>query len=166
MNLAPLRSALLSAAEDEAHSAVAAAGTEATAELSVADAQVTQLVARARAEAEEAGGREASRIVGRARSEAAGVVLRAQRDLYDELCARVQAAALELRQDPNYGRLLERLQAIARAQLGEEATLEVDPPGIGGVRGFSGSRYIDLSLPALAERCLVSCGPDLDALWR
>jgi len=166
MNLGPLRSTILSAAETEADSAALAAAAEAATELSLAEAQVASVLAGARAEAEDDAGREALRVVGRARSDAGRVVLRARRDVYDELCARVPAAALELRHDPTYGRLLERLQAIARAQLGEDATLDVDPPGVGGVRGFSGSRHIDLTLPALAERSLVSLGPELELLWR
>jgi vacuolar-type H+-ATPase subunit E/Vma4 len=166
MNLAPLRSALLSAAEAEADSAVLAAATEAKVELSVAEAQVAGLRARARAEAEGAAEKEALRVVGRAQSDGRRVVLRARRDVYDELCARVKAATPELRHEPTYGHLLERLQTIARTQLGDDATLDVDPPDVGGVRGFSGSRHIDLSLPALAERCLAARGPDLEAFWR
>jgi vacuolar-type H+-ATPase subunit E/Vma4 len=166
MNLAPLRSALLSAAQAEADSSALATATEAAAELSLAEAQVASVLAGARAEAEDAAGREARRIVGRARSDARRIALRARRDVYDELCVRVKAAALELRHDPTYDRLLERLQAIARAQLGEDATLDVDPPGVGGVRGVSGSRHIDLTLSALAERSLASLGPELELLWR
>lgn len=166
MNLAPLRSALLSAAEAEADSAALAAAAEAATELALAEAQVASVLAGARAEAADAAGREALRIVGRARSDAGRVVLRARRDVYDELCAQVHAAALELRHDPAYGSLLERLQAVVRAQLGEDATLDVDPPGLGGVRGFSGSRHVDLSLPALAARALASLGPELELLWR
>ncbi len=166
MNHGPLRGALLSAAEAEADAAALTAATKATAEFSLAEAQVASVLAGARAEAADAANREAVRIVGRARSDARRVVLRARRDVYDELCARVKAAALELRHDPTYGRLLKRLQAVARAQLGEDATLDVDPPGVGGVRGFSGSRHVDLSLPTLAERCLVSLGPELESLWR
>lgn len=165
MNLGPLRSALLSAAEAEADSVALAAAAEGATELSRAEAQVARALADARAEAQDAAGREAVRIVGRARSDARSVILRARRDVYDELCARVQGAALELRDDPAYGRLQERLQALATAQLGEDVTLDVDPPGLGGVRGLSGSRHIDLSLPALAERCLDSLGPQLESLW-
>ncbi|MGZ8716957.1 MAG: hypothetical protein ACXWYO_07585 [Gaiellaceae bacterium] len=166
MNLGPLRSALLSAAEAEANSAALAAAAEGATELSLAEAQVASVLAGARAEAEDAAGREALRIVGRARGDARRVVLRARRDVYDQLCARVHAGALELRDDPTYGRLLERLQALATAQLGEDATLDVDPPGAGGVRSSSGSRHVDLSLPALAERALASLGPELELLWR
>jgi vacuolar-type H+-ATPase subunit E/Vma4 len=166
MNLGPLRSALLSAAEAEADSAALAAAAEAASELSLAESQAASVLAAARAEAEDAAGREALRIVGRARGDAGKIVLRARRDVYDQLCARVQAAALELRDDPLYSRLLERLQALAIAQLGEDATLDVDPPGVGGVRGVSGSRQVDLSLPALAQRSLGSRGPELEVLWQ
>jgi len=166
MNLAPLRSALLSAAEAEANAAAVAAAKEAAAELSLAEAQIAGLLDGARTEAESAVGRETSRILGRARSDAGRAVLGAQRDLYDELCARAKTAALELRHDPGYAGLLVRLQAIARARLGDDATLDVDPPDAGGVRGFSGSRHVDLSLPALAERALASLGPELERLWR
>lgn len=166
MNLGPLRRALLSAAEVEADSTARAAATEAAGELSLAEARVADVLARVRAEAADAAAREALRVVGRARSDAGGIVLRARRDAYDELCARVTEAALELRHDPGYGRLLETLQASARALLGEDAILEIDPPGVGGVRASSGSRYVDLSLPALAKRSLDSFGPELELAWQ
>jgi vacuolar-type H+-ATPase subunit E/Vma4 len=166
MNLDPLRNTLLSAAAADADAITLAATTEAAEKLSIAEAQVANELARARAEADAAAAGEALRIAGRARSNARQAVLRAQRNVYDELRMRVVAAALELRHDPEYDELLERLQDRARELLGESATVEIDPPGVGGVRASSGSRHVDLSLPALAERSLASLGPDLELIWR
>ncbi|HEY7691271.1 MAG TPA: hypothetical protein VH816_02920 [Gaiellaceae bacterium] len=100
-----------------------------------------------------------------ARRRARTTVLAAKRELYEELCRRAKAAARSLRDDPGYPALLEQLVATARAQLGEDAMLEIDPPGQGGVRGSSGTRHVDYTLDALAERCLERLGGGLERLW-
>lgn len=166
MNIAPLRTALLSLAEAEAEFLTADAAARAAQEISDAEAEVTALVDRTRTKGEAAARREAVRIVGRARSQGRALVLAAQREVYDELRRRTFAAVQELRADPAYDRLLERLEAVARARLGAEVSVEIDPPEIGGVRASSGPRRIDLSLPALAERCLAGLGSELERLWR
>jgi vacuolar-type H+-ATPase subunit E/Vma4 len=166
MNVAPLRTALLSAAEAEAESVIVDASSRAAREISDAQAEVTALVDRARAEGEAAARREAIHVVGRARSEGRALVLAAQREVYDELHRRTLADVEALRLEPAYGRLLERLEGMARAQLGPKASVEVDPPTIGGVRASSGKRRIDLTLPALADRCLAALGTELERLWQ
>jgi vacuolar-type H+-ATPase subunit E/Vma4 len=123
------------------------------------------LVERARAE-----GVAAAEIVDRqeqaaARRRARAMVLAAKRELYEELCRQASAAAHLLRDDPGYPALLERLSAAVRAQLGEDAELEVDPSEAGGVRGSSGPRHVDYTLDALAERCLERLGGGLERLW-
>jgi vacuolar-type H+-ATPase subunit E/Vma4 len=145
-------------------------------ELAEADRQVAAM----RAEAEERGralveearreGIAAAGIVGRqdraaARRRARAVVLTAKRELYEELCRQAKAAVRSLRDDPGYPALLERLAATVRAQLGEDAVVEVDPPGPGGVRGSSGGRHVDYTLDALAERCRERLGGGLERLW-
>ncbi len=166
MNASPLRTALLSAAEADAESLIVDASSRAAREISDAQAEVTALVDRARAEGEAAARREAVHVVGRARSEGRALVLAAQREVYDELHRRTLADVDGLRLEPAYGHLLERLEGMARAQLGPNASVEVDPPTIGGVRASSGPRRIDLTLPALADRCLTALGTELERLWR
>ena len=166
MNVAPLRRALLSVAEAEAESVVGDASSRAARELSDARAEVAALVERARAEGEAAARHDALRVVARARREGRALLLGAQREVYDELRRRAHAAVEELRFEPAYPRLLDRLEGVARAQLGPGAAVEVDPPEVGGVRASSGRRRIDLTLPTLAERCLAGLGGDLERLWR
>jgi vacuolar-type H+-ATPase subunit E/Vma4 len=166
VNVAPLRTALLSDAEANAESVAMDAAARAAREVSDAQAEVSALVDHARAEAETAARREAMRVVGRARSEGRALRLTAQRDVYDELRERTFASVQELRSEPVYSRLLDRLDGIARAQLGPSAAVEVDPPVVGGIRASSGPRRIDLTLPTLAERCLARLGTDLERLWR
>ena len=166
MNVDPLRSAVLSAAETEAESVLDDATSRAAREISDARADVAALVDRARAEGEAAARLEGMRLVGRARSEGRALVLAARRQAYDDLRGRTFAAVTELRAEPAYPHLLDRLQGVAQARLGHGVSLEVDPPSLGGVRASSGPRRIDLTLPALAERCLAGLGTDLERLWR
>jgi len=153
---------------------------EARADAARARAEGDRQIAAMHAEAEERGGAlveqaraegiAAAEIVGRqdqaaARRRARAIVLAAKRELYEELCRQARAAARSLRDDPAYPALLEQLTATVRAQLGEDAVLEVDPPGAGGVRGSSGARHVDYTLDALTERCLGRIGGGLERLW-
>jgi vacuolar-type H+-ATPase subunit E/Vma4 len=83
----------------------------------------------------------------------------------EEVRARAREAAVRLREDPRYPELLERLKRIAIAQLGNEAELEVDPSGVGGVIAHAGSVRVDYTLPALAERALEALDGELERLW-
>jgi len=123
------------------------------------------LVEQARAEGVAAAAIVGGQAQAAARRQARAVVLAAKRELYEQLCRQARLAARSLRDDPGYPALLERLGAAARAQLGEKAVLEVDPPGAGGVRGSSGARHVDYTLDALAERCLERLGGRLERLW-
>ncbi len=92
-------------------------------------------------------------------------VLATQRVAYEELRRRARTAVLALRDDPGYPELLERLAAACRRDLGEQAQLEIDPPEAGGVRARAGTRRVDYTLIALAERCVEELGPRLRRLW-
>jgi len=70
-----------------------------------------------------------------------------------------------LRGEPDYARLLERLSAACRRELGDGVELDVDPDELGGVRGTAGTRAVDYTLVAIAERCVDGLGPRLAALW-
>jgi hypothetical protein len=83
----------------------------------------------------------------------------------DELRRRAREAALELRERPDYPELLECLSDAARSQLGDDAELEVDLPGRGGVIGRRGNASVDYTLPAMADRTIDEMGVALERLW-
>jgi hypothetical protein len=163
----PLRDALLERAHAEAEHVLAAADERAAELLAEAEAHGAALVAQARAEGLAAAALAGAHEQALARRRARTLVLAAQRELYEELRRQARAAVHDLRRDlRRYATLLERLSAAARAQLGEGAELEVDPPGAGGVRAADGPRSVDYTLDALVERCVARLGDGLERLWR
>jgi vacuolar-type H+-ATPase subunit E/Vma4 len=156
---------LLADARSEAERALAQADEEAGTAIESARREAAELVAAARAGGEAEGRTEAARDLAHEHALARIEVLAARRSLYDELRRCARESVLSLRDEPGYPDLLERLAAAARRDLGEEAELEVDPPDAGGVRARAGSRSVDYTLPALAERCLAGLGHSLDRLW-
>ncbi len=133
----------------------------------VADARLEAdgLISEARRAGECDGGRRAASIRAQGQRVLRERELTARRDVYDR--ARVEAveAVAALRAAEGYPSLLERLTAAARARLGEDAVVEVDPER-GGVIARAGVRLVDLTLPALADRCLEGMGVRLRELWR
>ena len=165
MSLDTAREALLTDARSRAQEIVAQAETEAAEQIEPARRQADALVAAARAQGEADGRLEATREEAVARFSARMTVLAEQRASYDELRRRARAAVLRLRDEADYPELLERLAAAARRDLGDDAQLQIDPPDVGGVRGTAGTRAVDYTLVALADRCVDDLGPRLAALW-
>jgi hypothetical protein len=97
------------------------------------------------------------------RQDARRTLLRAQRDLYDELRQRCRTAAAALAESPGYEELRQQLAERALAQLGPGAT--VTDSGDGGVLASAGDRWLDLALPTLADRALERSGPEVAELW-
>lgn len=165
MNLEPLRRALRAETEadtDRRRSEIAAECERIVAE---AETAARELVRAARLEGERAAVREASRRHASSARRARETVLTARRGLVDELRRRSRAAALELRGQRGYAALLERLQSAARAQLGDDAQLVVDPSGRGGVVGRHGGASVDYTLPAIVDRTIDGLGVQLERLW-
>ena len=162
----PVRSAVLAQAEADVERILETADDRAASVLAEAEAEGTALVEDARSEGASVASVAEAHVEARARRRARTLVLGAQRDLYRELRREALEAARALRQDPLYPDLLDRLSAEARAQLGDDTALEVDPPDVGGVRASSGRRHVDYTLDALAERCLARLGSRVERLWR
>jgi hypothetical protein len=98
-----------------------------------------------------------------ARRRARGLILTAQREMYDELR---DAVARGARADPRYPALLERLARAGQRQFGPGADVELDRDGEGGVRITRKGRRIDWSLAAIVGGGLDSLGPRITELWR
>ena len=165
MSLDTASDALLAEARRRAQEILAQAEIEASEQVEPARRQADELVAAARAQVEAGGRLEAAREEAVARFSAHMTVLAEQRASYDELRRRARVAVLTLRDEADYPELLERLAAAARRDLGDDAQLQIDPPDLGGVRGTAGTRAVDYTLAALADRCVDDLGPRLAALW-
>jgi vacuolar-type H+-ATPase subunit E/Vma4 len=165
MNLEPLRRALRAETEAEADRRRAEVAAECKRIVAEAELAAQGLVHEARLEGERAAARETARRQAGAARRAREASLAARRDLVDELRRRSRLEVLELREQPDYPALLERLSAAARSQLGDDAELVVDPPGRGGVIARRGEASVDYTLAAMADRVIDDLGADLERLW-
>lgn len=134
--------------------------------LELAREEAEAQVAQGRLEGERAGKRAAARVRAAAIRESRGSRLQAQQALVDELRAQAREAARRLCEGPGYDELLDRLSVTARNQLGPDAKMERDPPGLGGLRARAGTRSVDYTLPTLVERTIEELGEAVEALWR
>jgi vacuolar-type H+-ATPase subunit E/Vma4 len=165
MTLETARDALLADARATANDARAEAQAAAAGRLDAARREADAIVARAREQGDAEGRERGALEEGVARTLARMEVLAARREAYEELRRQARAAVLRLRDDPGYPQLLDRLAAAARRDLGDDALLERDPGDAGGVRASRGSRRVDHTLVALADRCVDDLGVALQRLW-
>lgn len=166
MNLEPLQVALRAETEAEVQERLAAVDAECARTLAEAEAKAHELAREGRHEGEGAAAKEAARRRATATRRARELRLRAQNRQVNELRLRSGEAVLRLREDGRYPEFLDRLARTARDQLGPDAEVEVDPPGLGGVIGRKGRVSVDYTLPALADRAIASLGDELEGLWR
>ncbi|ANZ13796.1 hypothetical protein SNOUR_02380 [Streptomyces noursei ATCC 11455] len=162
--LAPVRTALLRAAEEEAHQLVAAAHRDAEAVIATARSRSTAVLREARRQGEQDGGRAAADATARARHTVRTGLLRAQAEAYDELRRTVLSRVRQCRREPGYPAVREQLSDQVRRLLGPEAVVIEHPRG--GVIGTAGGRTVDLSLDALALRVFDGAGAGIESLWR
>lgn len=161
--LAPVRETLLRGALSDAAAARARGDRAAAMRREQAAEDAAALLGRARAEGRSIARSAAAARARGARRQARGIVLAAQRRLYEELRSRAVQAALGLHDDPGYPALIERWRRAALASLGEGALVQDVPEG--GVRAGHGGRSLDLSLTALAEDAFERLGPEAGSLW-
>jgi vacuolar-type H+-ATPase subunit E/Vma4 len=150
--LAPVRQALLAAADRDA--AAVRARARCTADQIMHDA-VAQAEA-IRADAHRQGSAAAARTVvverAHARRAARATVLRAQREADEALVTAARAAVARLVDDPDYPRLRAGMVRAIHRALGPDADIRAHPDG--GVVGLAGPRRVDFSLRGLADRVL------------
>jgi vacuolar-type H+-ATPase subunit E/Vma4 len=161
--LDPVRTAWRAAAHADAAEALRKAHQRNDELLADARRTADEMLATARAD----GAAEATAVVNarlaQSRRDARRSVLKAQRDLYDELRQRCRVAATALAEGPGYEELRRHLAERALAQLGSDAS--VTDRVEGGVLASAGDRQLDLTLPALAERALERSGAEVAQLW-
>lgn len=157
--LEPLRAALLSHARTEAGQIRAGAEDDATRALDAARAELAEEVASARAQGEADARAYLRRERARVQQRNRGLVLRAQRQVYDELVDSAEDAVGRLLTDPQ---VRERLAARLRDRLGPTAVV-VDTTD-GGLRARTPEgRAVDASVTALVRDALTRL--DLEGLW-
>lgn len=165
MNVDAVRSALLRSVAEETAAEDELARARREERLAEAHRRANALVAEARRDGEDEAAVDVAQRLVRARREARSAVLVAQREVYDELVRRTLDAAVALRHGEEHERLVERLSAVVREQLGPDAQIEVDET-VGGVVGRHGGRRVDYTLPALVDRVIGELGTRLQELWR
>ncbi len=163
--LAPLEAAMLAAARAQADARVKEAQTEADRTVADGTAKARGVIAAATAEGERAAARAAAHRLVDGKRRARSLVLSAQNEAYRRLVVDSIAAAEGLRDRPEYTDLERRLVDLAKATLGPDATIEVDPDDWGGVRAVSRGRTLDLTLAALARLCVDHLGQGATRLW-
>lgn len=161
--LAPVRGSLLTAARQEAADLRRNAGSKALTLVDAARRDADRIRSAAAAEGAATARSQAVLRSARARRQAHEIVLTRRNVLRLDLQGQVRQAAVKLRTDPRYPRLLARLIEQSQALLGSEATVAESPEG--GVIAEAGSRRLDLSLPVLAIRTLESMTHEVGELW-
>lgn len=164
-SLRPVRDALLADAAREADQLVAGARRRADQRIADVehgvDAEVADVERRARMSATA----RADHAAVRARTQSHRSLLRSRTETNRELGAVVGAAVRAMRDDTRYPELLRHFEARARDQLGSEAEVRIDPDSAGGVVATAGSRHVDYTLQALADRALGSLADEVAMLW-
>lgn len=163
--LEPARRALLADADDEAERIVSEASRTAADIIGTAERECeTQLdqVRRRRDRSTEA---YVEQMLTTARSDAHEAVLRAREASRRRLIDAIHQSVMALPDDPRYGALLDHLEELARRQLGVDAVIDRDPRPGGGIIAVSGSRRVDYTLPALADRALEGLADKIVQLW-
>ncbi len=163
--LAPLETALLAAARDEAAATIRDASAHADALRNNGAARARTLVEGATADGTRAAERETARRRVQAQRAARALVLGAERAAYDAFTSQAADAARSLREHPEYARLEAQLTDAVHRALGDDAEITRDSGGAGGIEARNGSRSVDLTLPTLARRCVARLGGELSRLW-
>jgi vacuolar-type H+-ATPase subunit E/Vma4 len=147
--LAPLVSALLDRARQDAQDILSDADRDAGAVVAEARAEADALLADARAKGVAEGAAVAAAARTRAEREARRIILETRSSTREDVRNAVREAVAELRHDPQYPRILETLRARAAHELGPEATVTVLEGG--GIVAEAGSRRLEYSLTSLAD---------------
>lgn len=161
--LQPVRAELLSRAAADADRMIADARAEADRIIEQGNEKARQVTERARAAGEAAG---ASRAAAQQAALQRGLrreVLAAKDDAYQQWRRRAREAVLRLRDEPDYPRRCQTLRDAAAAVLGDDAEVTEHPDG--GIVAQLGTRRMDLSLPAIADRALDEVAVNLGELW-
>ena len=164
-DLEAYRSRRLGSAEARGATLIADARTAAAARHEAGRGSADEILTAARRAGEADADREADAQLAEARRDARRLVLEAQRDVFETFSRLSSDAVLALRERPDYGAMLDRLEARAVADLGKEVRITRDPPAAGGIIGEANDRRVIASLTAFADRCRQELGARIEDLW-
>ncbi len=162
-SLGPVHEHLLHSARIEADRILAEARSQATSILRQARRGAEEAVERAAAQGQADSAPAAAAERSRGREQAQSIVLGARREAQEELRDRVLAAAVALRGEPGYERLLGQLTVMAAVAAGPGAAVAVQPAG--GVEARSDGVVVDCTLPRLAALAVDALGDRVRELW-
>ena len=131
-----------------------------------ARAEAATILAGARADGAAAAQHATTATITAAKREGREAILGAQRRAYEALRQGVQAELARRIESPQGVALLVRLEALARARLGPNATVERLGDGRIGVRATDGSRSLDVPVDRFIEHEIAAFGDRIAALWR
>jgi vacuolar-type H+-ATPase subunit E/Vma4 len=163
--LEPVHESLLEDAKARADHIIVEATREAAVAVDEAEQEADTEIRRAKRRGETSARVRADQTLAQARGDAHGDVLEHKEDIRRRFHLAVRSAALDLEDDVRYPDLIDMLEVLARNQLGPTARIERDPDGLGGIAAVDGSRRVDYTLPALAERALESLADKVALLW-
>lgn len=164
--LAPAIAAMLNAVRSHAATAVATANADAASRVERARADAATIIAGARSDGATAAQRATTASLIAVKRAGREAILCAQRRAYEALRHGVQAAVAQNITSPQGVALLLRLEALARARLGPNATVEQLDDGRIGVRATDGSRSLDVPVDRFVDHEIVELGDRIAALWR
>lgn len=160
--LAPVREAILAEARAQADAMLADADSDVAEMVSAANDRAGEIRSLARAQGRADATRYLAGERARSRREARGIVLNAQRRVWDGLRRRCQEAVLTLRDDPAYqDRLSGVLHHGTQSQGDDVVVVELSD----GVVLESSHRRTSYTLTDLAQDALQRLGPDVERLW-
>lgn len=166
VTLEALQVAALATASEAGDAISRAAEAHAEGIVAAARKEAAELVARRSAAAERLADLQARERLAQARSESRATVLRAQKTVLMEATTAVHAAIGRLVEDPRYALLCDRLAEEARARLSAAGPVQIISIPSGGIVARAGSRQLDYSLHAQADRCLRAVAGELERLWK
>jgi hypothetical protein len=159
----PLSAALLAQARAAAELMLREVDDELAADAAASAEQAAELVAQARSQGAEDGAAVLSLERARGRRVARAIVLRAQREAYDELRSRCRQEVSALYAAPAGAPLRSRLVQLVHRELGPDAEIHDHPDG--GLIGVQRGRRVDLSVDALVDRAISALGARIEQLW-
>ena len=160
--LEPVRAAMLRRATAEAETIIATARRDAAALLAAARRDAEAALGQARADGIAQAAPLAAAERNRGRRVARETLLAAERGIRDDAERRIRAAVLELRGQPGYGELRDRLTGLCRAAAGAGAEVAEHPAG--GVVARAPGVLVDCSLPRLADLVIGQLGHQIREL--
>ncbi len=164
--LAPAMDSMLSAARSEATATIAAARARVANSIDEAHSEAAKILAGARADGAAAARPATISSVTTAKREGREAVLGAQRRAYESLRQGVREELARHIESSEGIEMLRRLDALARARLGPNATVERLDGGRIGVRATDGGRNLDLPVDRFIDKEISALGDRIADLWQ